>query len=200
MTDLFETIQQEQPRIPGWCSRDKSITLASIVVALRPAISVEIGIYGGSSIVPILLAHKWIGMGVVYGIEPWSKEEAMKAQTTPADVEWWGVQDYDGLYNGFMDLIRRLGVADILRLHRNTSRFVDPPPGIGLLHIDGAHDNVAIQDVVRFAPQVVMGGMVVMDDLNWAGGAVTRAALRLEQLGFRFLYPIGTGAVYQKCR
>jgi len=85
-------------------------------------------------------------------------------------------------------------------LHRLPSRHVEPPPGIGLLHIDGAHDNVAIQDVVRFAPQVVIGGLVVLDDLNWSGGAVTRAAIRLEQLGFRFLYPIGTGAVYLKVR
>jgi predicted O-methyltransferase YrrM len=200
MTDLFETIRQEQPKIPGWCSQEKAIALASIVVALRPAISVEIGIYGGSSLIPILLAHQWCGLGVVYGIEPWSKEEAMKAQTNPTDVQWWGAQDYDKLHRDFMALIQRLGVSDLLRLHRSPSRFVQPPPGIGLLHIDGAHDNVAIEDVVRFAPQVVVGGIVVMDDLNWSGGAVTRAALRLEQLGCRFLYPIGTGAIYQKTR
>jgi len=200
MTDLFEIIRQEQPRIPGWCSLDKSLTLASLVVALRPAISLEIGIYGGSSIVPILLAHKWTGLGVVVGIEPWSADEAMKAQTNPTDVEWWGKQNYGDLHFNFQALIQRLGVADILMLHRKPSRHVEPPPGIGLLHIDGAHDNVAIQDVVRFAPQVVIGGVCVMDDLNWSGGAVTRAAMRLEQLGFRLLYPIGTGAVYQRVR
>ncbi len=200
MFDLFETIRQEQPRIPGWCTPVKAMTLASLVVGLRPAVSVEIGIYGGSSIIPLLLAHKWIESGIVIGIEPWSREEAMRAQTCPADVEWWATQDYEKLHDDFLALVKRLGLQNQLRLIRKASRQTDPQPGISLLHTDGAHDATAIQDVVRFAPQVVVGGVVVLDDLEWFGGAVTRAALRLEQLGFKKLYPLETGGVWQRVR
>lgn len=201
MIDLFETIRQEQPKLPGWCSLEKAMTLASIVVAIRPATTVEIGIYGGSSMIPILLAHKLTRSGgIVHGIEPWSKEEALKVQTTPQDVEWWAVQNYEKLREDFCATVRRLDLEPYLRLNINPSRLVNPPPGIGLLHIDGGHDNQAVTDVVRFAPQVVVGGICVMDDLQWHGGGVTRAALRLEQLGFKILYPLGTGAVYQKIR
>ncbi len=201
MIDLFETIRQEQPRLPGWCSLEKALALASMVVALRPAVTVEIGIYGGSSLIPILLAHKLTASGgLVYGIEPWSKEEAVKVQTCAADVEWWAALDYERLHTDFQNAVDRLGLRDYLRLFVQPSRNVNPPANIGLLHVDGGHDASAIQDVVRFAPQVVVGGLVVMDDLQWSGGAVTRAAQRLEQLGFKMLYPLGTGAVYQKIR
>ncbi len=201
MLNLFEIIRQEQPKLPGWCSMEKAYTLASIVVALKPAVTVEIGIYGGSSLIPILLAHKWSGSGgLVHAIEPWSREEAIRVQTTPADVEWWAAQDYKKLREDFMATVRRLDLVDYLRLDINPSRRVNPPPGIGLLHIDGGHDTTAIQDVVRFAPHVVIGGVAVMDDLQWSGGAVTRAAQRLEQMGFKALYGLGTGAVYQKIR
>lgn len=201
MSNLFEIIRQEQPRIPGWCSMEKAMTLASIVVALKPAVTVEIGIYGGSSLIPILLATKYGNPGgLVHAIEPWSKEEAMKVQTCAADVEWWAAQNYEKLREDFMAAVRRLDLEDWLRLKVNPARNVNPPPGIGLLHIDGGHDVQAINDVVRFSPQVLIGGLAVMDDLQWSGGAVTRAAQRLEQLGFKMLYPIGTGAVYQKIR
>lgn len=200
MNTLFETIRQEQPKLPGWCSLEKAVTLASLVVGLRPPVTVEIGIYGGSSLIPILLAHTWIKTGVVYGIEPWDREAAMKAQTTAADVEWWGRQDYDKLYADFIGTVKRLKVEECLRLVRKRSQQVDPMPGIGLLHIDGSHDNQAIHDVVKFSPHVLLGGIVVMDDLQWHGGAVGRAAQRLIQLGYRQLYALGTGAVYQKTR
>ncbi len=200
MFDLFETIRQEQPRVPGWCTQVKAMTLASLVVGLRPSVSTEIGVYGGSSLIPLLLAHKWIGSGLVYAIEPWDREEAMKVQTTTADVEWWSTQDYAKLFDDFMALVKRLGVQDYLRLIRKPSKRADPMPGCSLMHLDGGHDASAIQDVVRFAPHVVVGGVAVLDDLEWQGGAVTRAALRLEQLGFKKLYPLETGGVWQRVR
>lgn len=200
MNRVFEAIYREQPKLPGWCSMEKAFTLASIVMAQRPAITVEVGIYGGSSLLPILLAHQGINFGIVYGIEPWSVEEAMKAQTTAADVEWWSKQNFAKLEDDLTSVMKRLGLEEFFRLVRKPSRQANPIPGTGVLHIDGAHSDQAIQDVVRFAQQVELGGYVIMDDLQWAGGGVQRAVQRLSQMGYKQLYLLGTGAVFQRLK
>lgn len=194
----FHLIEKIQPTLPGWCSLEKAVMLASIVVGYRPAASLEIGIYGGSSFIPIALAHKAIGYGVVYGIEPWSKEEALKAQTTMEDVAWWQDQDLEALYSNFIAKLAELDLGENVRIVRSPSRSVSPMAKLGLLHIDGAHSDEAVRDVLRFAPHVEFGGFCVMDDIGWSGGGVARAVLRLREIGFVERYKIGTGAVFQR--
>lgn len=200
MKELFEAVCATHTRLQGWCELDKAICLASIVAALRPAVSLEIGIYGGKSFVPIALAHKAINFGIAYGIEPWSREEAMKAQVTEADLKWWETQDLEAIYRYFLSQIDRLKLQEFVRIIRQPSRSVLPMRDIGLLHIDGAHSDESIKDVSSFAPNVMVGGFCVMDDLGWSGGGVTRAANSLGQLGFVERYKLGTGAVFQKIR
>ncbi len=197
---VFKQIEQIQPSIPGWCDPEKSAVLASLIVAYRPALSVEIGIYGGSSFIPMALAHKAIGSGMILGIEPWDKKAAIEAQTTNEDRAWWDGQDLEGLCSKFMSTLHELGLDNVTKIIRRKSDDVDVPPQISLLHIDGAHSDQAVRDTVRYAQQVVIGGFVVLDDLDWFGGGVKRAELRLQQMGFKRLYPLGTGAVFQRCR
>lgn len=200
MIELFNQIADVQPKLPGWCPPEKASILASIVLCYRPALSVEIGIYGGSSFIPIALAHKAIGTGMALGIEPWDKKAAIEAQTTNEDRAWWDGQDLDGLCSMFMNKLHDLGLDNVTKIIRRKSDDVDVPPQIGLLHVDGAHSDQAVRDTVRFGQQVMIGGFVVMDDENWKGGGVQRAILRLTQMGFKRLYPIGTGAVFQRVR
>src|SRR5881394_388243 len=200
MTDLFQLIDKVQPSIPGWCSKDKAYVLASLVLCYRPALTVEIGIYGGVSFIPLALAHKAIGSGRVMGIEPWDKHAAILAQTTNEDREWWESQDFEGLCQKFMQMLHQLGLDNVTKIIRKKSDDAEVPNQIGLLHVDAGHNDQAVRDTVRFAQQVIVGGFTVLDDLAWAGGAVTRAEQRLLQLGFRKLYTIGTGALYQRIR
>ena len=55
-----------------------------------------------------------------------------------------------------------------------------------------------MRDVVRFGKKVVPGGILVLDDLDWAGGHVQAARDVAVHLGFRSLYPLGTGIVMQR--
>jgi hypothetical protein len=43
-----------------------------------------------------------------------------------------------------------------------------------------------------------MGGVCVLDDINWSGGSVGKAAEWLIKNKFMELYKLGTGAVYVK--
>lgn len=200
MTNLIANILKIQPGLPGWCQIEKAITLASIVVGYRPVISVEIGIYGGSSFIPIAMAHQTIGTGRAIGIEAWSKETAIQAQTEEQSREWWSKIDFEKLEADFRATLTKLELDSRVTIIKQKSRNVAPPSPIGLLHIDGAHSDEAIEDVSRFARHVEIGGFCVMDDLYWTGGGVLKAENRLLDLGFTKLYALGTGAVYQKRR
>lgn len=193
---LHEILNTVQPTLPGWCDCLKALTLASIVIARRPRVSVEIGVYGGSSFIAIAAAHQHIGFGSVMGIDAWDKDVAVAAQTDPESRVWWSVQDMHRLYTDLWDLMLKLELEKYGTLLHNHSNNVTPPQSIGLLHVDGGHNAQAITDVNRFAPRVEPGGFVVTDDTNWAGGGVQRAETLLLAMKFRKLYALGTGAVF----
>lgn len=194
---LFETIERVQPTLPGWCCKEKAEALASIVIALRPSVSLEIGIWGGSSFIPIALAHKYVGLGVAMGIDPWNARDSVKNEV-PENFEWWANQDHNAIREGFMRKLAELELGEWTRIFVSTSDAFSPPQNIDLLHIDGSHTEQAVRDVVRYATRVRVGGICVMDDLDWKGGNVKLAERRLLEMRFKMLYALGTGAVYQR--
>lgn len=199
MTKLFQQIADYVPGCHGWCSIAKAQTLATAVIALRPEVSLEIGVFGGRSLFPIAMAHKEIGKGRVIAIDPWSAPASRIGQTGENE-KWWGTLDHEVIYQDFMKRCQELFVAHIVSVHRKTSDQCKPPPVIDLMSLDGNHGPQAIVDVERYCPNVRTGGLVFMDDLNWEGGAVTRACDKLKTLGFVQLYVLDTGAVFQKIK
>lgn len=200
MTQLFQTIAAIQPKLAGWCSPEKALTLAALVVGLRPAVTIEIGIYGGSSFIPLALAHKAVNRGVAIGIEPWDNSIAIQAQTENESREWWANQPMTVLRDKFLAELKALELEPFTQVQEVRSDHAPVPNAIGLLHVDGGHDDTAVRDVSRFAPRIELGGYCVLDDLNWFKGGVMRAEQRLLQMGFKKLYPLGTGAVYQRIK
>ena len=61
MTNLFLDIADVVPRLNGWCSVNKAQHLAAMVCALQPVTAVEIGVFGGKSLIPMAMAMKRIG-------------------------------------------------------------------------------------------------------------------------------------------
>lgn len=197
MTDLFQTVASLQS-LPGWCPLDKSLTLASLIMSYRPEISLEIGVFGGRSLLPMALAHKAIGSGYVIGIDPWSTEIAVREQTADVDRAWWGALDMKKIYKDFVGEINRRDLAKWVRIAVDESRYVPPPDNIGVLHVDGSHSVTASNDMMRFGPHVVKGGFLITDDTDWIGGGVALGEKRILELGFKPLYKLGTGAVFQR--
>lgn len=198
-TQLFSQIEQVVPTMHGWCSVEKAHALASMILALRPEIVVEIGVWGGRSFIPMALALKEVGRGTAIGVDPWSSQASAIGQDAENE-KWWGhIAPHEDVFQNFMKHVRELGLESCVHVIRQSSNDYTPPSKIGLLHIDGNHGPQAIHDVERYGPNVIRGGLCVMDDLNWSGGNVLRASAKLKELGFRELYPLGTGAVYQRC-
>lgn len=201
MTSLFHNISHELPSITGWCTEEKAIMLASAVVMLRPAVTVEIGVWGGRSLIPMAMAHKAIGYGRIIGIDPWSARASVQGQEREEDTKWWSDQsNHEKVYSGFMSHIKRLDLDSSVIILRSASDDVDPPEVIDLWHCDGNHGPQAIRDVERFAPKIRVGGIAFMDDVDWSGGAVGKACEKMVAMGFIPLYRLGTGMVLQRVK
>jgi predicted O-methyltransferase YrrM len=202
MKQLFEQIEQLTPTLPGWCDVNKAQTLAALVIALKPSRSCEIGVYGGRATLAMALAHKLIGKGQVVAIDPWSNDAATEGYVGE-NREWWANQDLETIYKGFIKKSFELSVSNVLMVMRHRSSEVSIPWAIDLLLVDGQHTEEAERDVIKFAPNVPVGGIVVMDDTGWTNGddaPVARAVELLKTMGFVSLYPLGTGEVFQRVK
>ena len=199
--DLFQKIASTNKVLDGWCSEEKALTLASLVIAFRPSLIVEIGVYGGRSLIPMALACQAVNHGLVIGIDPWSKEVAMREQTTQEDRDWWETKvDLEKIRTDFMARIAEYQLEKFVRIERKESKDVPAPSGVSILHVDGAHSDTALHDIVKFAPNVVVGGYCVTDDSTWHGGGVARGERRLIEMGFARIAPLGTGQIFQRLR
>jgi len=196
--DIINTIINEISRLPGWSLTENNIVFASLVLAYRPEVVVEIGVYGGRSLISVALAMRAVGTGTIHGIDPWNPKDSIEGETEN-NAEWWGKLDHESIYRSFLSALDRFRVADIVQVHRKRSDAVDAPEGIGFLLIDGNHASQATVDVERFAPKVILGGFCYMDDLMWSGGNVSEgAAILTKRLGFKMLFRMGTGAMFQR--
>lgn len=202
MKQLFKTIEELIPTLPGWCDVEKAQTLAALVVALKPSVSCEIGVYGGRATLAMALAHKFIGKGQVVAIDPWSNDAATEGYVGE-NRDWWANQDLEAIYSGFIKKSFELSVSNVLRVLRNRSSEVPLSGAIDLLLVDGQHTVEAERDVVKFAPHIPVGGVIVMDDTGWTNNSdapVARAVEIVKRMGFKSLYPLGTGEVFQRIR
>lgn len=187
----------------GWCSLEKASTLASIIVALRPRVVVELGVWMGGSAIPMAIALRAIGAGQLVAIDAWSADASVAGQEEPAHLTWWGqTMGESGHQRAFETFLRRLRDHSVsperCAVRRQRTDQAAVPPLIDVLHHDANHGPQAVADIERWAPAVRTGGLLIIDDLDWAGGHVVRARDRALELGFIELYPLGTGCVMQR--
>lgn len=189
--NLFNHIEAVHAATQGWCSAMKAQTLASIVLATRPEISLEIGVFFGKSLLPVALAHQAIGKGRVIAVDPWAAACSVAGQLNPLDVDYWKRQDmHEQAYESFKNSVKVNGLSEIVEIHRMHSDEFETPGNIGLLSVDGNHGEQAIKDVERYAPKVYRGGFLVADDIEWTGGAVGKAIALLPSMGFIELFRV----------
>lgn len=187
--------------VPGWCDLEKAINLASVIVALRPKIVLEIGVFGGRSLIPMAMACQALGEGRVIGIDPWSPKASVEGYSGD-NAKWWGELDHEGLYQAFLTNLRELGLLPHVQVVRAKSDDVHPEM-LDVLHIDGLHTEQAIRDAKRFGEAVRAGGFVAVDDTGWVNNGVAHVSMAVDELlklGFVRLYNVGTGAMFQRVK
>ena len=155
--------------VEGWCSDEKGSAMIDLILATKPTACVEIGVYGGSSILPTALALKNNGHGVVYAIDPWNNAECVKGQDAP-NSEWWCNVDLDRIFNPYKGRLAKNQLQKYVVTLKSTAEKAASKIGeIDILHIDGNHSEEAVmKDVQLYFPKVKRGGYIWCDDYKWA--------------------------------
>jgi predicted O-methyltransferase YrrM len=177
--EVFALILEAEAKLAGWCTREKALTIARIILTERPKTCVEIGVFGGRSLMPCAAALRHNGEGEIYGIEAWSPNVAIEYATNEVNDEWWTKVDYAAIKREFYRFAAATNLTSHLRVieapSRRSAGLFDT---IDFLHIDGSHSMInAAEDVILYARKVRAGGVVVFDDINWSSTAPARELL-----------------------
>ena len=200
---LLSEIELSMSSDIGWCSLEKASTLAAILVAMRPKVVVELGVWMGGSAIPMAITLRHLNAGQLVAIDAWSTKASVAGQEDAKHVEWWGNNmgdvGHEKAYQTFILRLKKYGVAaERCKVVRQTTGEAEVPPIIDLLHHDANHGPEIIADIKRWTPSIRMGGLLVIDDLDWAGNHVVQARDLATKLGFVELYSLGTGCVMQR--
>lgn len=171
--DVRDELNHAARTLEGWCPDHKARQMCALILTNKPAVVVEIGVFGGKSLIPQAIACRKNSHGLVYAIDPWTNEAAMESypQDDP-NLNWWSQQNLDKVCAQFCAYVNDQGLAPWVRIVRKRAEdcldLFGPDNPIDVLHIDGNHSTeTAIRDVKNYLPRVREGGWVWMDDVNW---------------------------------
>lgn len=156
--------------LEGWCSAEKSAKLYNLIIKTKPKYLVEIGVFGGKSLLSQVFGLKDNGDGIIHGVDSWKAEDCIEGMKQDAAINWWSTLNYDQIYNGCVNAIKNNNLEKYVKLHRMTSQeyanIIDFE--IDILHIDGNHEEESsCRDVELYLPKVKSGGYIWFDDANW---------------------------------
>lgn len=152
----------------GWCSSFKGSILVDLVLKTKAKKIVEIGVFGGKSLVPMAYALKVLKDGIVYGIDPWSSYESTQWVMNDQNRHYWSTIDHEAVMQGLIQKIDKFGLRNQIVLIRNTSADAPIIENIDILHVDGNHsEETSYIDVTKWVPYVRKGGYIIFDDMTW---------------------------------
>ncbi len=171
-------------QLEGWCSYEKAAVLIDIILKLKPEIVVEIGVYGGKSLVPMAFALEVNNKGHIYGVDPWETSESLKGVNNASSEYFWGVYvNHMAVFQGLRTKIQQFNLDHRISLIKSSSERASPIANIDILHIDGNHSaEASYLDVTKWAPLVKTGGLIILDDLTWFEGNAYTQAKSIEWL------------------
>lgn len=208
--EISDLIAPPPPRRPmeGWCTLEKAKALAQLVLEKRPGCIVELGVFGGRSLLPQVLALRENGCGMAFGIDTWNMEISIEHfdpnnLDDARQIAWWMSVDMHEIYRGCAKMIEVLKLDDFVALIRGRSELIAERFALGsidILHIDGDHQEASsCRDVTLWLPRVAPGGWIWFDDTNWPQ---TQPAIRLLEREVHFVREITVGdsqfRLYQK--
>jgi methyltransferase family protein len=207
LTERIDAIVESVPvDFGGGSGRQKALSSAALIIGHDLASYLEIGVYRGRSLFPVAAVFAHLGRGTAIGIDPWDAGAATQLDLhlfPPAAAtvnDFVAGLDWDGMYLDVQRRITELGLAAHCRTVRARASDISdtfPDGSIGVLHVDGNHDEGAVSaDLVNYLPKVGPGGFVVLDDVSWASVEPVRRMLDREHWLW-FVDEANDFAVYQ---
>jgi len=166
-------VMAQFPHWHGWCSPTKAEHIHSEITKRKLGQGLEIGVYAGKSACAAGVAMRDRGEGIIIGLDPWSNEEATRYQESGDNKDWWGKVPLEDIKKQAESKRLEFGLLKHLVYHQKSSLefFRECPSDFNLdyLHIDGCHSTWnSCTDVVLWLPALRKGGILFMDDEEWA--------------------------------
>ena len=184
--------------LPGWCTPEKGKRMAAL--ATGASLCVELGVFGGRSLVAMALSLRGQGFGRVHGIDPYTAAAALEGDNDPANDEWWGGLDYEDIARAAQGAIGRLGLVNFAQLillpsREAVSSYADGT--IDVLHQDSNHsEEISCEEVSLWTSKIRPGGYWIFDDTDWP--STQKAQRALVAAGFEQLEDHGSWKVYRR--
>lgn len=182
--DLIERELTAVPAMHGWCTVEKAKRMAALTYGA--SLCVELGVFGGRSLIATALALRDQGFGRVDGIDPYTKEAVVDGTNDRANDEWWQSLDLEAIARaaqGALDRLALNGYAQIIRTTSHMAAAMYTDKAIDVLHQDSNHsEEVSCAEVELWTPKIKPGGLWIFDDAHWP--STQRAQRMLLELGF----------------
>jgi predicted O-methyltransferase YrrM len=194
---LKEGITNAVNSLEGWTTPERALEMAELILEHKPKIVVELGVFGGRSLIPMAMAlrHSNHG-GKIFGVDPWKIEAALEAENEK-NREWWKGIDLEQIRRGAVNAIWAHLLDPWAVILQTSSQYAaDVWAVIDILNIDGNHSEIAsCRDVELYLPKVPIGGFIWMDDCDWPS---TQRALRMLDKSCECLKDAKTYRLYRK--
>lgn len=202
------TNNQSPSVLPGWCTTDKALRLAELVIEHTPVLLVELGVFGARSFIPMALALQEVQerapqiSHLAIGIDPWSADAAIEGMD-PHDandqkhIDYWSkvpLHDVHRRAIAAIDILKLWPVVGMLQARAERAVNLFPDGTIDFCHIDGNHHH-AVRDVTLWIPKCRQGAIIAFDDSNWPE---TQAGLELMDQSCELMEDLGTWRIYRK--
>ena len=153
----------------SWCSKEKINMLMDLTLIERPKVCVEIGVFTGSSLLPIATTLSYLNQGTVYAIDAWSNSEAVRYWSDQdPNKAWWSTVDMHAIYNTFDGMLNQWSLQPYCNVVKMSSECaIDSiPDEIDFLHLDGDYsEEGSMKDAELYLPKVKSGGYVLLSNL-----------------------------------
>jgi hypothetical protein len=173
MEHIKKIIINDIEKIEGWCTIEKALYVVDFIEKNSIRTYIELGVFGGRSLLPVALAIKHIhGIGGdIIGIDPWEIQPCLEGENAKENDAWWASIDLDKMYSYTQNLLKMYNVDDIVRLKRTSSNdYVNNigSQSIDLLHQDSNHSEfTSCREVDQYYDKVKINGFWIFDDTDW---------------------------------
>jgi len=196
----LQLARMQNPPMEGWCTHEKACVLFKLVEDHKPEICVEIGVFGGRSVIALASGCKAVGKGIVFGIDPWNVPACLEGQNDEPNNSWWASVPWDKVIREYYHKLQEYDLLEYtshFRLHDTQCLKFFNENSIDMIHFDSNHsEEVSCRTVRDWWPKLKNGAIIIMDDIDWEGQAKSVGVMR--ELGIEDLADYQRYAVYRK--